>query len=67
MAILAHIAAEAKSLGSGLWAWPGRRLTNPKVDIQRPLHIMSDVDDTFIHSGYGLGGPKFPKGTVMPG
>lgn len=31
------------------------------------LHILTDIDDTFVHSGYGLGGPKYPKNTVMPG
>ena len=31
------------------------------------MRLLSDMDDTFVHSGYGLGGPKYPKGTVMPG
>ncbi|EGD77979.1 hypothetical protein PTSG_09612 [Salpingoeca rosetta] len=31
------------------------------------VHVLSDIDDTFVHSGYGLGGPKYPKGTVLPG
>lgn len=26
---------------------------------------MSDIDDTLVHSGYGLGGPKFPKGVLF--
>lgn len=32
-----------------------------------PLHVLSDIDDTFVHSGLGLGGPKYPPGTTLPG
>eukprot|EP00053_Salpingoeca_punica_P019827 m.203078 g.203078 ORF g.203078 m.203078 type:complete len:1051 (+) comp17732_c0_seq2:2266-5418(+) len=34
---------------------------------KRPLRFLSDIDDTLVHSGYGLGGPKFPDGTILPG
>ena len=34
---------------------------------KRPLRVLSDIDDTLVHSGFGLGGPKFPAGTVLPG
>lgn len=33
----------------------------------RPIRVLSDIDDTLVHSGLGLGGPKLPKGTVLPG
>eukprot|EP00041_Stephanoeca_diplocostata_P033812 m.1126265 g.1126265 ORF g.1126265 m.1126265 type:complete len:706 (+) comp24411_c0_seq2:1745-3862(+) len=33
----------------------------------RPLRILSDIDDTLVHSGYGLGGPKYSPGTILPG
>eukprot|EP00053_Salpingoeca_punica_P011806 m.105204 g.105204 ORF g.105204 m.105204 type:complete len:476 (+) comp15786_c0_seq2:208-1635(+) len=33
----------------------------------RDIHVLSDIDDTFVHSGIGLGGPKYPNGTVIPG
>ena len=32
-----------------------------------PLRILSDIDDTLVHSGLGLGGPKYKPGTVLPG
>eukprot|EP00051_Salpingoeca_urceolata_P006837 m.90410 g.90410 ORF g.90410 m.90410 type:complete len:165 (+) comp15008_c0_seq6:2579-3073(+) len=53
--------------------------TAPKIDtdnddddkaplgLQRPLRVLSDIDDTLVHSGYGLGGPKLPNGTILPG
>ncbi len=31
------------------------------------VHVATDIDDTIVHSGIGLGGPKFPKATIMPG
>lgn len=31
------------------------------------IHVLSDIDDTFVQSGFGLGGPKYPDGTVLPG
>jgi hypothetical protein len=34
---------------------------------QRDIHVLSDIDDTFVHSGIGLGGPKYPNGTIIPG
>ena len=37
------------------------------VTFNRPIRVLSDIDDTLVHSGWGLGGPKFPAGSVLPG
>jgi len=34
---------------------------------ERPLRVLSDIDDTLVHSGFGLGGPKYKAGTILPG
>ena len=37
------------------------------LGFERPIRVLSDIDDSFVHSGWGLGGPKLPPGTVLPG
>lgn len=44
----------------------GTRLFND-ASWEKPMRIMSDIDDTLVHSGLGLGGPKYKSGTVLPG
>jgi hypothetical protein len=78
-ALLRYIHAQSKAYMAAfpekrcLHCWCCARLPTYGVPASR-LHVapfcfagLSDIDDTFIHSGLGLGGPKFPKGLVMPG
>eukprot|EP00037_Helgoeca_nana_P011394 m.102384 g.102384 ORF g.102384 m.102384 type:complete len:1250 (-) comp20805_c0_seq1:200-3949(-) len=51
--ILEHLAKEAAALTA--------------TGFQRPLRVLSDIDDTLVHSGFGLGGPKYKAGTILPG
>jgi hypothetical protein len=53
ISIKLHIAEEAAKL-----------LARP--DFVPGVHALSDIDDTFV-VGYGLGGPKYPKGCLIPG
>ena len=52
--VLRHIETEAKSL-------------TETAGFRRPLRVLSDIDDTLVHSGFGLGGPKYKPGTILPG
>ena len=69
MSQLVHVGVADPGTRAGLlkhFATEGKLLVADPAFVP-PLRILSDIDDTLVHSGLGLGGPKYKPGTVLPG